>query len=139
MQAKQEQFSVTVTDQVLNLAFLRGSSDNSADFAHVAAIEVVRQGDAKGRLASEGKEQKATTTSLYPNPVAAKLTVGLTEVGQIKAISIRDATGRVYLTNGNKLVNKPPLQVDVSSLKPGLYLLEVHTEHGLHVLKFIKQ
>jgi ELWxxDGT repeat protein len=139
MRAKQEQFAVTVTDQVLSLAFLKGSADNSVDFAHVAAIEVVRQKNAKARLASERKEQETLGIRIYPNPVLMELTVGLAEAGQIITTTIRDATGRVFLVNGHKLLNEQQLQVDVSPLKPGLYLLEVQTRRGKQALKFLKQ
>jgi hypothetical protein len=138
MHAKQEQFTVTVTDQVLSLAFLRGSSDNSVDFAHVAAIEVVRQRDANARLVSENKLSQIAGVTLYPNPVQTTLTIVLAEAAQIKATSIRDATGRVYLINGHKLIDQQ-LQVDVSALKPGLYLLHLQTQQEGQVLKFVKQ
>jgi hypothetical protein len=138
MHAKQEQFSVTVTDQVLNLAFLRGNDDNSIDFAHVSAIEVVRLADANARLAGEWKEQKTPASSLYPNPVSSKLTIGLAEGGQIKT-TIRDATGRVYLLNRHHRLAENQLQIDVSALKPGLYLLQLQSEQGSQVLKFVKQ
>jgi uncharacterized repeat protein (TIGR03803 family) len=140
MHAKQEQFTVTVSDQVLSLAFLGGSGDNSVDFAHVSAIEVIRQGDANARLASEGKGQQTPAVTLYPNPVFTNLTIiGLAQAREIKATSIRDATGRVYLFNRHKLVHEQQLQVDVSSLKPGLYLLQLQSEQGIQVLKFVKQ
>jgi hypothetical protein len=137
MQAQQEQFTVTVTDQVLGLAFLRGSADNWVDFAHVAAIEVVRQGDASARLASE--VQQTPLFSLHPNPAFTKLTVVLAEASKIKATSIRDATGRVSLVNGHEVISGQQLQIDVSSLHPGLYLLQLQSDKGMQVLKFLKQ
>jgi ELWxxDGT repeat protein len=139
MQAKQEQFSVTVTDQVLSLAFLRGSSDNSVDFAHVAAIEVVRQADVNARLATDEKEQEIPAFGLYPNPVQATLTIAAHGTDPITSTVISDASGRRLLVNTHKPVGEHGLQVDVSSLRKGLYLLEVQTEQASQVLKFVKQ
>jgi ELWxxDGT repeat protein len=139
MQAQQEQFSVTVTDQVLSLAFLRGSSDNSVDFAHVAAIEVVRQGDANAHLASEGKAPETFGVVLYPNPAFTLLTIGLAEASKIKATSIRDATGRALLINAHQTVDQHRLQVDITSLKPGLYMMQVQFSKENMVIKFLKR
>jgi hypothetical protein len=139
MHAKQEQFTVTVTDQVLSLAFLRGSSDNSVDFAHVAAIEVVRQGDAKARLANGSKGQEILAFRIYPNPVLATLTIAVPGVNQVTSTVISDATGRRLLVNTHKPVGEHSLQVDVSSLKHGLYLLQMQSEQGIELLKFFKQ
>ena len=141
MHARQEQFIVTVTDQVLSLAFLRGSGDNSVDFAHVSAIEVVRQGNANARLASEDKQTvESSGIKLYPNPVHSMVTIRFSvPVREIKATAIQDITGRRLLVNPHRLVGEHQFQVDVSTLRKGLYLLQVQTEQGEQMLKFVKQ
>jgi ELWxxDGT repeat protein len=140
MHAQQEQFTVTVTDQVLSLAFMKGSSDNSADFAHVSAIEIVKASTSAARL---GREDNQTTeflaTALFPNPVHTMITVRLSvSVREIKATAIRDPVGRKLLANQHKPIGEHQFQVDVSSLQKGLYLLEVQTGQGEQVLKFLK-
>jgi hypothetical protein len=80
-----------------------------------------------------------------------KLTVLVARAHQIKATSISDATGKVQFVNQHELVEKQQLveqlqvsgrlqlQVDVSPLPPGLYLLQLQFAHGEQVLKFVKQ
>ncbi len=141
MRARQEQFSVTVTDQVLSLAFLRGSADHSVDFAHVAAIEVVKAAAPAARLRRPGDQApESSAAALYPNPVHATLTVRLSfPVGEIRATAIRDATGRTLLVNTHKPIGEQQFQVDVASLPEGGYLLQVQTAQGEQVLRFVKQ
>ncbi len=141
MRARQEQFSVIVTDQVLSLAFLRGSADNSVDFAHVAAIEVVKVATPAARLSRQGDQTpESLATALYPNPVHTTLTVRLSfPIREIKATAIRDAIGSRLLVNTHKPIGEQQFQVDVSSLPKGGYLLQVQTGQGEQVLKFVKQ
>jgi hypothetical protein len=139
MRAQQEQFDVTVSGQILNLAFLRGSADESVDFAHVAAIEVVRLPASAARLASAGEPAAGgPATGVYPNPVQNKLWVRL-PAGQVDATVILDATGRVLLRGGHQRVGENQLQLDVSALRPGLYFLRVQSGAGNQRFRFVKQ
>jgi hypothetical protein len=60
-------------------------------------------------------------------------------VRQIKATAIRDVTGSTLLINAHKPVGQHQLQVDVSLLPRGMYLLHLQSAHQEQVLKFIKQ
>jgi len=108
------------------------------------------------RFAASTEGEEELTVSLYPNPVIDKLTVLVARAHQIKATSISDATGKVQFFDQHELVEKQQLveqllveqlqvsgrlqlQVDVSPLPPGLYLLQLQFEHGEQVLKFVKQ
>jgi ELWxxDGT repeat protein len=141
MAATQEGFTVTVSDPVLNLAFLRGSADASVDFAHLAAIQVLRLPAPTGRLAATQREAgEASPTALHPNPVKDKLWVRLpVPAGQVQATAITDARGVVLLRDTHRLSGENQLQLDVSALRPGLYLLRVESGQGSQLLRFVKQ
>jgi hypothetical protein len=130
-----------VTGQILNLAFLRGSADESVDLAHVAAIEVVRLPASAARLASEAAASPALPAiRLYPNPVSHTLMIQLPfPAGWVKAATIRNTTGRVLLTDGYRPAGENRLQWNIASLGRGLYLLEVQTDQGRQTFRFLKQ
>ncbi|MBD0259971.1 MAG: T9SS type A sorting domain-containing protein, partial [Cytophagales bacterium] len=48
-------------------------------------------------------------------------------------------TGRVRLLNGHKVASENTLELDVHTLRPGLFLLYVQTDKGRRVLKFVKE
>ncbi len=146
MKARQEQLYVTVTDQILNLAFLTGSADNSVDFAHVAAIEVVKLPSSAAtiaRLASAGEADAPPALPagrLYPNPVKDKLWVRLpVPTRRVDATAILDVTGRVLLRGAHPPVGENQLQFDVSALPPGMYILRVQSGEGDQRFRFVKQ
>jgi hypothetical protein len=141
MAAVEEEFTVTVADQVLNLAFLTGRADGSVDLAHVAAIEVLRLPAPAGRLAATQREAgEASQTVIHPNPVKDKLWVRLTiPTSQIQATAITDARGVVLLRDTHRLSGENQFQLDVSALRPGLYLLRVESGQGSQLLRFVKQ
>ena len=140
MRAVREQFDVTVAGQILNLAFLRGSADNSVDLAHVAALEVERLPAAAARLASAEVPPALPAVRLYPNPVSHALMLQLPfPADRVKAAAISDATGRVLLTDGYRRAGENQLQWNVTSLSRGLYLLEVQTDQGRQRFRFLKQ
>jgi hypothetical protein len=143
MKARQEQLYVTVTDQILNLAFLTGSADQSVDLAHVAAIEVLRLPATAARLASAGEADAPPALPagrLYPNPVKDKLWVRLpVPTRRVDATAILDVTGRVLLRGAHPPVGENQLQFDVSALPPGMYILRVQSGEGDQRFRFVKQ
>ncbi len=68
---------------------------------------------------------------LYPNPTTNELTV--TASDKITSIAITTLLGQTLYTY---LYNAPQVQVDVSSLPPGIYLLRIN---GSEIRKFVKQ
>jgi len=75
--------------------------------------------------------------SIYPNPVTNQLNIEFgvsTSVNeQIQRISILNITGKIVKTivsNNNT--------IDVSNLTKGIYFLQIQTENGMAVSKFIK-
>jgi hypothetical protein len=86
-------------------------------------------------------QSNTTTTYLpanavYPNPFQDKIQVGY---GQpLQQINISDAAGRVVFTQ--KMDGEKQATLDVSSLKPGVYFMEItETGGGQKVNKIIKQ
>jgi hypothetical protein len=134
MTAVRETFRVEVKDGVLNLYFSKGS----ANLASVKAIEL-RPAAAPTRLATDIPVGGASSVRLYPNPVAGLLTVQLSfPAGDVTATSIRDAAGRSMQMDGHRRAGDNELQMDVSALKPGLYLLHLQSVQGSQVIKFVK-
>ncbi len=69
--------------------------------------------------------------SLSPNPAHDNLTI-LSEL-PIKKIQLTDLTGRVYSENN---YNNQRVQLSVSDLNPGIYLIRVETKNGFSTRKF---
>ena len=78
--------------------------------------------------------------SVYPNPVKTKLQVVIKEpLGQTVTLSVSDYFGRNlinYVSTSDWSAN--PIQVDVSSLPSGMYILEVTSGGVSEVMKVIK-
>jgi serine protease AprX len=85
-----------------------------------------------------GKLEKDIT--VYPNPVKTKLQVVIKEpLGQTVTLSVYDYFGRNLITYvGSIDWSANPIQVDVSSLPTGLYILEVTSGGVSEVMKIIK-
>jgi ELWxxDGT repeat protein len=130
-----ETFRVAVKDGVLNLYFSKGS----VDLASVKAIEV-RPVAAPAREAADAAAQEAPTVGLYPNPATDQLNVRLSfPADAVKATSISDAAGRRLQADGHRRAGENQLQIDVSALQPGLYLLHLQAAEGEQVIKFVKK
>ncbi len=81
------------------------------------------------------EEETSHIVNIYPNPVNDILQIQLTALTQNSSINVYDMSGRnvlVYNTVGNSSI------LDVSSLTPGVYILEVHTDKGISRKKVIK-
>lgn len=71
--------------------------------------------------------------SIYPNPANTEVTV-FSKGGNVKAIKIFDATGRLVYT---EVLNVTTATVNISSLSKGMYVISVNTENGENVEKLI--
>lgn len=70
--------------------------------------------------------------SVKPNPVVDVLSVNTSALTEVQALIVYDASGNFIKRNSAQK------QLDVSELKAGVYLLEVHTNQGIKTLKFVK-
>ncbi len=73
------------------------------------------------------------TRNVFPNPVHDELYISLGDNESITSLSISDVKGSVVLKLNNNNY------VDVSSLKPGMYFLNVVTNKGTSTNKFIRK
>ena len=78
-------------------------------------------------------EYAALEVTMYPNPVTEKLHIEL-ENHQIDRLKFYTMNGQVVLTEKNNTNS-----VDVSGLSDGVYFLEITSEEGKSIQKFIKQ
>jgi hypothetical protein len=87
--------------------------------------------------------RRMSTAQLYPNPADASVSVTISAVTQrnLTTITIYDLTGRIvhneqFIRNQQVIVKT----VDVSKLKPGVYILSLNADITQQVsMKFVKQ
>jgi hypothetical protein len=85
--------------------------------------------------------QQGNGFTLYPNPVQKQLNV---KVGQIQegrlTIQLTDLTGRVIQTTNRFIASNSIIDMEVSQLKPGLYMLQVKNDRNevITIQKFEK-
>jgi ELWxxDGT repeat protein len=96
-----------------------------------------------GRSASPDSREAAETglrATVHPNPATDYLSVHLVDAPAADLVSgVTDLTGKSFLPNAHRVIGPHALQVDVSSLKPGLYVLRLATGQGRKSLRFVKQ
>ena len=71
---------------------------------------------------------------VYPNPVSDLLNIDLPDVTGFRNLSLLDLNGRLHQSYAQL-----PLQLDISSLKPGVYLIRLETEQGVFVRSLVKR
>jgi hypothetical protein len=139
LKAVQEGFRTIVYDNMLNINFYQGS----ANFPTVKAIEVYAETAASARVAamdSSPEEALSGPAGVFPNPVQDRLRVSLSvPADQIKGTFVTDASGTECLRNAHRVASENELEMNVSELKTGLYLLRLESAKGYRTLKFIKR
>lgn len=75
-------------------------------------------------------------SSLYPNPVSNELHVNLSSSLENGVANVFDASGNLVMTHE---VNGTSLDLTVSTLNEGMYILEVSDANGTSVSRFSKQ
>lgn len=98
---------------------------NSGGF-DLQAVGVINQ----ATLSSENPRQKIKAVA-YPNPASDILNVHTEE--QIEKMIVYNIQGRRILQSSNTA------SISVSSLTPGIYLLELQTYNGTSTMKFVKK
>ena len=76
--------------------------------------------------------------TIYPNPANDNITIENTSLNNIK-----DAMISIYNIQGQLLIQQPMSQaktnIDIAGLARGMYFVEVNTENGVAVKKFLKE
>jgi hypothetical protein len=114
----------------------------SAPYFYVAMWEAgvgIYRAESLGLQEHETSALRPAGLRVYPNPVRGMCSValGTTEVGRAR---LRDVAGRVIPTA--TIVQREPsrgLALDMSTLPPGIYFMEVKTEKRTSSVKIVKQ
>jgi hypothetical protein len=77
---------------------------------------------------------------VYPNPVLDNVSIDLKGMPAIEAKTIlTDAVGKSVLQNAHKVVGESLLELDMSGLRSGLYIIQLRTKATYQIVKVIKQ
>ncbi|MGD0710430.1 MAG: beta-propeller fold lactonase family protein [Bacteroidales bacterium] len=79
------------------------------------------------------EKNSANNIAIYPNPATDNLTIETPQKAIIEISNIQGQLIKTLATSGNKT------NIDVSALPGGMYIVEVKTEKGVMVNKFIKE
>ncbi len=127
-------YETTITDGTLNVAAPGGA-------ANLSGIEIWRvEAASSGRMVANEAAGSADGLHAFPNPTRDRLFVQTAvPAAQVQSTQVADPQGRVHLTNRHRAAGEESLEVDVSSLKEGLYFLRVQTRDGSRSVKFRKE
>jgi hypothetical protein len=75
--------------------------------------------------------------SISPNPVKSMLSVSNAENINVNAISIADLNGRVI--KETKYSNVSNMEVDLSELSSGMYIMNINSDQGIATKKIVKE
>lgn len=79
------------------------------------------------------------TLKLYPNPGSTELNISLDSEQKLKGeLSLRDLHGRLLMSKRD-FVSGNKYTLSIQHLPSGLYLVELKTDSGLFIHKFIKE
>ena len=99
------------------------------------AVSIVRTSDDDNE---DGIEEIKTSFNIYPNPVDDILYIETNE--NINEIVIYDVRGcRVSKSTSLQVSKSMSVSMSMSSLKPGIYFINIITEKGNITKKFIKK
>ena len=88
-------------------------------------------------LATKNGTIQASTMQAYPNPTRGSFNLHLTgNTARTATIVLRDATGRVVLTQ-TQAINGNDIAIDATSLKSGLYMVQVTTPEATQVSRVV--
>ncbi len=127
-------FGLHYTTSGANITFLRGGTYNvilthdSIRYTHSVVIPFA----VTGETISIEDIKNTVNVSIYPNPVSEKLFIRTEE--NIKRAEVYNVQGKLMNT-----VDGDAKEINVSDLKAGIYMLQITTESGVAVLRFIKQ
>jgi hypothetical protein len=75
--------------------------------------------------------------SIYPNPASDLVTISNSQNVQNATISIINSNGKTVMSSANRSGRK--LNVNISSLPPGSYFVQLLNNGKVSTLKFVKQ
>jgi hypothetical protein len=127
------EFVTAVSDGNLTIDFIR-----QVDNAFVNAIEIIPVTQARMNTAgTTGKDR--LEVNVFPNPTGGRFRVALAGVDAAKATTrLTDATGNVWLRNKHEVVGEQTLELDITHLQSGVYLLEVQEGSRRRTVRVMK-
>jgi large repetitive protein len=85
-------------------------------------------------------ESSPYSISLYPNPANDLISITIDQATGSGNISITDMSGREVLNSDFlKLEQNENLQLDISALSPGIYMISVITDSGTSFARFVRE
>jgi hypothetical protein len=86
------------------------------------------------QLAAVNDKLPSNSASIYPNPANSEVTISVDNKYHVQSIQMMDITGReVKNLTANNVVN-----INISDLKSGYYILNIQTTEGVISSKLIK-
>lgn len=82
-------------------------------------------------------ESKNTIFNLYPNPANDKITITNVQDSENTTINILNIQGKQVMYNQFRDQNN--MEFEISNLPMGIYFIEVKSEYGIAVKKFVKE
>jgi hypothetical protein len=107
---------------------------------NLAAHRVIWDGDGTGIKKAVFAPKEKVSLNVYPNPATDNLKFSYNyQKGVDVTVVVRDAVGRVVMTQDyGKMIGSQDFIVNVSSLNPGLYTIEMGTSYESAISKFSK-
>ena len=88
----------------------------------------------------EQSPSKGSVFTLYPNPANDEINISWKDLDVPAQIDVVDVYGRVLISLKNQRLDITPLQVNVATLAPGIYFVNVRAVNGLNEQqKFIRK
>jgi hypothetical protein len=93
--------------------------------------------NADPKLLPEGIEENKTTS--YPNPATSRVIITVrTGLLSEKSLSLYDVNGRSHMAKVTRRISQNSLELDVSGLANGLYLVRIKQTGAYVVIRFVK-
>jgi hypothetical protein len=87
---------------------------------------------------STGDQEASSLLEVYPNPATDRINLVFDYTG-VSEINIFDLTGRTVYSRPYDVYGFTNMSLDISSLNPGIFLLQVKTGNELNTTRFIKK
>jgi hypothetical protein len=132
------EFPVSIADGNVTIDFIR-----QVENAKVSAIEILPVSNV-GRLATQaaGTEYSGNpllVINVFPNPASGKFSVELPgrQAAGVTTL-VTSATGNVVLRNKHLVVGENTLELDISHLQSGMYVLEIRSGDKHRTVRVMK-
>jgi hypothetical protein len=112
---------------------------NNRDTNDAPALPPVTQpANTLAKSALEVGSEREAAASVYPNPARERVRIQTDAAIVTGNLVISDANGRTYVGLPNRKINDRTVELTVSSLASGVYMVQVKTTNGFRTLRFTK-